>query len=201
MKWTNPGLIKVILIIVSTAVIIGAVACASAPVTAPPVQQQAPAPPVQQQAPAPPVQQQAPAPTTPSTQVYTIGIANKAGIGDYLVDSKGMTVYYFLSDAYQQSKATAAIVKVWPVFYAANVIPQPPLLSGDFLTITRADGTMQSTYLGWPLYYYAQDQVAGDTKGQQFNNMWFVITSTGFMSAPAAPLPAPQPQTLQQYTN
>jgi len=184
MRWTNPGLIKVILIIVSTAVIIGAVACASTPVTAPPVQQQAPAP-----------------TTTPSIQVYTIGIANKAGIGDYLVDSKGMTVYYFLSDTYQQSNATAAIVKVWPVFYAANVIPQPPLLAGDFRAITRDDGTMQSTYLGWPLYYYAQDQVAGDTKGQQFNNLWFVITSTGFMSAPAAPFPAPQPKTPQQYTN
>ena len=187
MRWTNPGLIKVILIIVSTAVIIGAVACASTPVTAPPVQQQAPAPTT--------------TPSAPSTQVYTIGIANKAGIGDYLIDSKGITVYYFLRDTYQQSNATAAIVKVWPVFYAVNVIPHPPLLAGDFRTITRDDGTMQSTYLGWPLYYYAQDQVAGDTKGQQFNNMWFVITPTGFMSAPAAPFPAPQPKTPQQYTN
>jgi predicted lipoprotein with Yx(FWY)xxD motif len=193
MRWTNRGLIKVILIIVSTAIITGAAACASAPVKAPPVQQQAPAAPVQQQAPAPA--------TTPSTQIYTIGIANKAGIGDYLVDSKGMTVYYFLRDTYQQSAATAAIVKAWPVFYAANVIPQPPLLAGDFRTITRDDGTMQSTYLGWPLYYYAQDQAAGDTKGQQFNDLWFVLAPKGFMSAPAAPLPAPQPKTSQQYTN
>ncbi|MHB8086398.1 MAG: COG4315 family predicted lipoprotein [Dehalococcoidia bacterium] len=198
MRWTNPGLIRVILIIVSTAVIIGAVACASAPVTVPPSQQQAPAtPPI-----APPATPPAAAPaTTPSSQVYTVGIANKAGIGDYLVDSKGMTVYYFLRDTNEKSNATAAIVKVWPVFYAANVIPQPPLLAGDFRIITRDDGTMQSTYLGWPLYYYAQDQVAGDTKGQQFNNLWFVITSTGFMSAPAVPLPAPQPKTPQQYTN
>jgi predicted lipoprotein with Yx(FWY)xxD motif len=172
----------------------GAVACASAPVTVPPAQQQAPA--------TPPAAPPAAAPAaTPSAQVYTVGIANKAGIGDYLVDSKGMTIYYFQRDNYQKSNATAAIVKVWPVFYAANVIPQPPLLAGDFRTITRDDGTMQSTYLGWPLYYYAQDQVAGDTQGQQFNNMWFIITSTGFMSAPAAPLPAPQPQTPQQYTN
>ncbi|MGA2368999.1 MAG: hypothetical protein ABSF74_10590 [Dehalococcoidia bacterium] len=194
MRWTNPGLIRVILIIVSTAVIVGAVACASAPVTAPPAQQQVPATPPA----TPPVA--APA-TTPSAGTYTIGVANKAGIGDYLVDSKGMTVYYFLRDTNEKSSATAAIVKIWPVFYAANVIPQAPLLAGDFRTITRDDGTMQTTYLGWPLYYYAQDQVAGDTKGQQFNNLWFVITSTGFMSAPASPLPAPQPQTPQQYTN
>jgi predicted lipoprotein with Yx(FWY)xxD motif len=168
------------------------VACASAPVSAPPTQQQSPA--------APPAAAPAPV-TTSSAGTYTIGIANKAGIGDYLVDSKGMTVYYFLRDTDAKSNATAAIVKIWPVFYAANVVPQPPLLAGDFRTITRDDGTMQTTYLGWPLYYYAQDQVAGDTTGQQFNNMWFVVTSTGFMSAPAAPLPAPQPQTPQQYTN
>ncbi len=192
MRWTYPGLIRGILIIVFSVIIAGAVACASAPVSAPPTQQQSPA--------APPAAAPAPV-TTSSAGTYTIGIANKAGIGDYLVDSKGMTVYYFLRDTNAKSNATAAIVKIWPVFYAANVIPQPPLLAGDFRTITRDDGTMQTTYLGWPLYYYAQDQVAGDTMGQQFNNLWFVVTSTGFMSAPAAPLPTPQPQTPQQYTN
>ena len=192
MRWTYPGLIRGILIILFSVIIAGGVACASAPVSAPPTQQQSPA--------APPAAAPAPV-TTSSAGTYTIGIANKAGIGDYLVDSKGMTVYYFLRDTNAKSNATAAIVKIWPVFYAANVIPQPPLLAGDFRTITRDDGTMQTTYLGWPLYYYAQDQVAGDTMGQQFNNLWFVVTSTGFMSAPAAPLPAPQPQTPQQYTN
>ncbi|MGD0355295.1 MAG: hypothetical protein ABSB31_07635 [Dehalococcoidia bacterium] len=192
MRWTYPGLIRRILIILFSVIIAGGVACASAPVSAPPTQQQSPA--------APPAAAPAPV-TTSSAGTYTIGIANKAGIGDYLVDSKGMTVYYFLRDTDAKSNATAAIVKIWPVFYAANVVPQPPLLAGDFRTITRDDGTMQTTYLGWPLYYYAQDQVAGDTTGQQFNNIWFVVTPTGFMSAPAAPLPAPQPQTPQQYTN
>jgi predicted lipoprotein with Yx(FWY)xxD motif len=192
MRWTYPGLIRGILIILFSVIIAGGVACASAPVSAPPTQQQSPA--------APPAAAPAPV-TTSSAGTYTIGIANKAGIGDYLVDSKGMAVYYFLRDTDAKSNATAAIVKIWPVFYAANVVPQPPLLAGDFRTITRDDGTMQTTYLGWPLYYYAQDQVTGDTMGQQFNNLWFVVTSTGFMSAPAAPLPAPQPQTPQQYTN
>ena len=46
-------------------------------------------------------------------------------------------------------------------------------------TITRADGTVQSTYNGWPLYYFSGDSAAGDVNGQGVNDVWWVLDATG----------------------
>ena len=43
----------------------------------------------------------------------------------------------------------------------------------------RDDGTIQATYDGWPLYYFAQDQEPGDTTGQAVNDVWWVIDADG----------------------
>ncbi len=183
MRWFHPGLVTGIMIIVFSVIIAGAVACASTPVSAPPAQPAPAAPPAA-----------APVPTAPAAPSYTISMSNKTGIGDYFVDSKGMTVYYFLKDTNGKSNATAAIVKIWPVFYTASIVVPSTLNASDFGTITRDDGTMQTTYKGWPLYYYVKDLAPGDTMGQQFNNVWFVVTTASdFLPAPAAPLPAVQP--------
>jgi predicted lipoprotein with Yx(FWY)xxD motif len=32
--------------------------------------------------------------------------------------------------------------------------------------ITRADGSLQTTYKGWPLYYFSKDAGPGDLKGE-----------------------------------
>jgi predicted lipoprotein with Yx(FWY)xxD motif len=45
---------------------------------------------------------------------------------------------------------------------------------GDFGAITREDGKRQTTYKGWPLYYYAGDKAPGDVLGQGLGNVWFV---------------------------
>jgi predicted lipoprotein with Yx(FWY)xxD motif len=123
--------------------------------------------------------------TTPApTQEYTITTMTKAGIGDYLVDGKGMTLYYFTKDTTGKSNATAAIIAIWPIFYTANLALPSNLNAADFGAITRDDGSMQTTYKGWPLYYYIKDLAAGDTVGQGFNGVWFVVNPT---TRPAAP--------------
>jgi predicted lipoprotein with Yx(FWY)xxD motif len=48
-----------------------------------------------------------------------------------------------------------------------------------FSTITRTDGTTQVTYNGWPLYYYAKDQQAGDTTGEGVGSVWYLVSPTG----------------------
>lgn len=122
----------------------------------------------------------APAPT----QQYTITTMTKAGIGDYLVDGKGMTLYYFTNDKAGDSYATAAIIAIWPVFYASNVVLPSNLNASDFGAFTRDDGKTQTTYKGWPLYYYSKDLAAGDTVGQGFGGVWFVANPA---TTPAAP--------------
>jgi len=50
----------------------------------------------------------------------------------------------------------------------------------DFGTITREDGKKQTTFRGYPLYYWAGDKAPGDTKGQGVGNVWYVIDPTKF---------------------
>ena len=45
--------------------------------------------------------------------------------------------------------------------------------------ITRADGTKQVGYNGWPLYYFAGDESAGDAEGQSNGSVWFVVSVYG----------------------
>jgi hypothetical protein len=49
-------------------------------------------------------------------------------------------------------------------------------------TTMRADGTTQVTYSGHPLYLYAGDTNAGDTKGQGLNasgGLWWLLSPAG----------------------
>jgi len=46
-------------------------------------------------------------------------------------------------------------------------------------TTTRTDGSVQVTYNGHPLYYYAGDSAAGDVNGEGKLSLWYVITPDG----------------------
>jgi predicted lipoprotein with Yx(FWY)xxD motif len=121
-----------------------------------------------------------PGSTASSMDSYTISTMSKTDLGEYLVDGKGMTLYYFTKDSVGKSNASDAIIAIWPIFYAANVVVPSNLNAPDFGTITRSDGKMQTTYKGWPLYYYIKDQAPGDTIGQGVNNVWFVVNPDSF---------------------
>ncbi len=121
--------------------------------------------------------------TSPSTTapVYTVNLATSATLGSYLVDGKGRTLYYFTKDSPGVSNATAAIIANWPVFYAATITTSSAALNpADFGSITRSDGTMQTTFKSYPLYYYINDKAPGDTNGQGLNNVWFVVNPNNF---------------------
>jgi predicted lipoprotein with Yx(FWY)xxD motif len=46
-------------------------------------------------------------------------------------------------------------------------------------TTTRADGSTQVTYNGWPLYYFDKDKQPGDTTGQGVGTVWYLISAAG----------------------
>ncbi|MEJ2183965.1 MAG: hypothetical protein P8Y66_10675 [Nitrospirota bacterium] len=110
-----------------------------------------------------------------------IMVKDKPDLGKYLTDGKGMTLYYFKKDEPGQSNCTGGCLYNWPVFYAGE---DPSVGEGlakdDFGTITRSDGEMQTTFRGYPLYYYSGDGGPGDTKGEGLGDSWYVVNPEGF---------------------
>lgn len=116
-----------------------------------------------------------PSPAAPSApEVTTVVLKNDPKLGSYLADNNGRALYVFAKDADGQSVCSGACLATWPSFYLAKVAIGPGLDMGDFRTITRADGSIQTTYYNWPLYYYSGDAAAGDVKGEGINKLWFV---------------------------
>ena len=100
-----------------------------------------------------------------------------------LVGSNGRALYLFEADKNGTSACTGACAAAWP---PATVTGTPragsglnPALLG---TITRPDGTVQLTYNGHPLYYFAGDAGAGTANGEgskAFGADWYVVNAAG----------------------
>lgn len=106
---------------------------------------------------------------------YTILLQMKEGKSGYLVDSKGMSLYYFKKDSKGMSACAGECLTKWPVFFAEKVLVPKQLKKKDFGVITRNDGKKQTTYKGLPLYYFFKDAKPGDMNGEGINNIWYVI--------------------------
>lgn len=98
------------------------------------------------------------------------------GYGQVLVDAKGMTLYIFKNDKKDKSNCAADCLAKWPAFFVEKAVPGKGLKAADFGTIKRDDGKSQTTYKGHPLYYFFQDKVEGDTKGNKVKDVWFIVT-------------------------
>jgi len=109
---------------------------------------------------------------------FSVNIAYKAGLGFYLVNGNGTTLYFRTLDDHNNgtSTCTDVCVDVWPVFYTSHLTVAPGLNASAFTIVTRSDGKQQIDYNGWPLYYYAQDKGPGDTAGQGIGGVWFVYS-------------------------
>lgn len=105
---------------------------------------------------------------------HAIQLSQKDGVGKFLADSKGMTLYTFKKDSPGKSACTGDCVVKWPLYFRENVAVPEGVSAGDFGTITREDGMRQTTYKGWPLYYFVGDKAPGDVLGQGLGNVWFV---------------------------
>ena len=99
----------------------------------------------------------------------------KEGVGSYLADAKGMTLYWFMKDSPGKSACAGPCVEKWPIYFRETVKAGEGLKDGDFGTITREDGKKQSTFRGYPLYYWAGDKAKGYTSARGVNKVWYVI--------------------------
>ncbi|MCE5194411.1 MAG: hypothetical protein LLF28_02990 [Nitrospiraceae bacterium] len=110
----------------------------------------------------------------------TIQLTTKEGIGNFIADSKGMALYYFTKDSPGVSVCVEGCLEKWPIFYAEKIVVGAGLKAKDFNTITRENGKKQTTFKGYPLYYFFKDKNPGDTFGQGVNNVWYVIDPKTF---------------------
>jgi predicted lipoprotein with Yx(FWY)xxD motif len=119
-------------------------------------------------------------PTIAFANHHAIKLAKKDGIGSYLTDAEGKTLYWFKKDTPGQSVCAGPCVEKWPLYYRETVAPPEGIAAKEFVTIQRADGKPQTTFRGYPLYYWVNDAKQGDTSGQGVNNVWFVIDPGNF---------------------
>lgn len=109
-----------------------------------------------------------------TTTTANLQLSTDATFGSVLSDANGKTLYFFAIDANGTSGCTGNCELAWPVYYAGNETAPTGLVATDIATITRADGKKQTTYKGWPLYYYAGDAAKGEIKGDGSGGTWFV---------------------------
>jgi len=101
--------------------------------------------------------------------------------GPILVGPTGMTLYLFTNDEMGVSNCSGGCATNWPPLVggfdaAAGVLPMTgDGADGELALIERADGGMQVTYDGTPLYYWIRDAVPGDATGQNVGDVWFVV--------------------------
>ncbi|MEX0933793.1 MAG: hypothetical protein WD003_00840 [Candidatus Paceibacterota bacterium] len=85
--------------------------------------------------------------------------------GEYLVDFSGMTLY-------TSSRAcTGECLIVWPPYRAEQEVRK-----GNLSTVLNEElGVLQYTWKGEALYYYEEDLVLGDVKGNGLGGVWSLV--------------------------
>ncbi|MEO1273755.1 MAG: hypothetical protein AAFX99_37240, partial [Myxococcota bacterium] len=107
----------------------------------------------------------------------TVELSNDAALGTILTDGEGNTLYMFSNDIPDSgvSACQGACVPNWPAFYTEEIEVGSGLNADDFGSIDRGDGEFQTTYLGYPLYTFANDNAPGDTNGEGVGDIWYTV--------------------------
>jgi predicted lipoprotein with Yx(FWY)xxD motif len=133
----------------------------------------------------------APATTIPATTVpasaapatgLKLEVRTDPEYGAVVTGKDGKSLYVFTKDTVAgQSACNGDCAVNWPpvTVTAASDAAAGTGVSGALATITRADGSLQLTLGGKPLYYFKGDAAAGDTNGQGLNDVWYLVTPTG----------------------
>jgi predicted lipoprotein with Yx(FWY)xxD motif len=91
-----------------------------------------------------------------------------------------MTLYLYTKDTPNTSTCYDQCATNWPpLLTTADPIAGEGVDAALLGTTTRTDGSIQVTYNGWPLYYYAKDAAPGDATGQDVGSVWYVVSAAG----------------------
>ncbi|HEX5038752.1 MAG TPA: hypothetical protein VFW95_01275 [Candidatus Limnocylindria bacterium] len=120
----------------------------------------------------------APAESEPATGEASVLVAD-SDFGQILTDADGNTIYFFANDEEGVSNCTADCLANWPPVEASGTPSAGDGVTAELGTMDRDDGTTQLTVNGFPAYYFAGDQAAGDTNGQGVSDIWWVFGADG----------------------
>jgi predicted lipoprotein with Yx(FWY)xxD motif len=109
--------------------------------------------------------------------------AKSSQYGRILFDGRAFVLYGFTRDPQRKSVCAGACATAWPPYIVKSRPRASGGVSGKRLgTIKRADGKLQGTYAGRPLYYYVGDRHPGQILCQnvtEFGGVWRVVRPNG----------------------
>jgi predicted lipoprotein with Yx(FWY)xxD motif len=105
-------------------------------------------------------------------------VLGESEFGAILTDGDGNTLYIFDPDAQGESVCYDQCEAAWPPL-VADAAAGDGVDASLLGTAQRTDGSVQVTYNGWPLYYFANDAASGDINGQGVNDVWWVADAEG----------------------
>ena len=127
-----------------------------------------------------------PRPHRPRPSGPALTASPTAALGTVVVDGTGYTLYRFDKDKPKPSKSNCngSCATQWPPVLVASAAEAKEVKldgvdAGAVNTVKRADGKLQLTIGGWPVYRYSGDKAAGDTTGQGVGKVWFAVTPAG----------------------
>jgi predicted lipoprotein with Yx(FWY)xxD motif len=101
-------------------------------------------------------------------------------LGQCLADHAGYSLYIYTADLPGDCESPPVstcfedCLLAWPLFEAGERLLGEGLDDAAFGSFVREDGARQTTYHGWPLYYYKKDTVPEEALGQSKGKVWFL---------------------------
>lgn len=122
-----------------------------------------------------------PAPGPPQ---YAVLARSIPGLGEIVTDGKGFTLYMYAPDHRGPSQCYGFCAQQWPPLVLPRGVTRPKAGDGVLVsllgTVRRANGQLQETYGGWPLYLWIRDSSPGQATGQADDmGLWYTVSVTG----------------------
>jgi predicted lipoprotein with Yx(FWY)xxD motif len=121
---------------------------------------------------------------TSKAEQEVLRVGHVTGLGSVLVDPSGKTLYEYVPDHQGLSRCTGRCAVQWPPLLVTRPPTRAQLGPGVdpalVRTDRRADGSLQVTYDGWPLYTYLLDGSPGEAIGQEDDmGLWDAMSPDG----------------------
>lgn len=108
--------------------------------------------------------------------------ADNPTLGKIVVNSSGLTLYHNKLETHGKIVCTGSCATTWPPLLTSKkgkLKAGPGVNASRLGRIKRPDGHYQVTYYGEPLYRFAGDSKAGETKGEGLGGVWFALHTSG----------------------